>query len=352
LSAAQSLKRRPAAELGFGVSDVVANAAISDMRNAPVARAFKRQTVEKFGTRMRQREDTMLEKTGSGTGQKPATEMRRDTPTYYKTLARSGYAPVDGLRMYYEIHGTAAARPLVTIHPFAGLANVFPSLVRNRQLIAMELQGHGRTADIDRPMSFEQDADDVAALLKHLRIERADFFGESFGGIVALLMAVRHPELVRRVALYAAALGKFQEVTRPESLAEFMTLTPEHSSIQFQREDYERVAPDPAQWPTLFTKTTRRVWNGFSHEELSSISVPVLIAAGDHDVLGPRLEHHLDMSRRIPGAQLAVIPDAGHFLLNDDPEKLLPVVATFFDQPESKVPFATTLSGYHPGKTR
>jgi len=90
-----------------------------------------------------------------------------------------------------------------------------------------------------------------------------------------------------------------------------MTLTPEPQ--------YERVAADPAQWPALFAKTTRRVWNRFSHEELNSINVPVLIAAGDHDVLGPRLEHHLDMSRRIPGAQLAVIPDAGHFLLNDDP---------------------------------
>jgi len=119
---------------------------------------------------------------------------RRARSDYPATLVKSGYAPVNGLRMYYEIHGTVAARPLVTIHPFAGLANVFPSLVRNRQLIAMELQGHGRTADIDRPMSFEQDADDVAALLKHLRIERANFFGESFGGIVALLMAVRHPE--------------------------------------------------------------------------------------------------------------------------------------------------------------
>src|SRR5215469_11257160 len=126
--------------------------------------------------------------------EKPATqpqigiETTRKGATYYKTLASSGYAPVNGLQMYYEIHGTATARPLITIHPWLGLANVFPSLVRSRQLIAVELQGHGRTADIDRPMSFEQHADDIAALLEYLEIRKADFFGESFGGTVAVLV--------------------------------------------------------------------------------------------------------------------------------------------------------------------
>jgi pimeloyl-ACP methyl ester carboxylesterase len=282
----------------------------------------------------------------------PAVETKREGPTYYKTLVRSGYAPVNGLQMYFEIHGTVTTRPLVTIHPFAGLANVFPSLTRNRQLIAVELQGHGRTADIDRPLSFEQEADDVGALVKHLQIEQADFFGESFGGIVAVQMAVRHPNLVRRVATYGSALGKFEDVTRPESLAELMTLTPYSDSVQFQREDYERVAPDSKQWATLFAKITSIAWKGFSRDELKSIKAPVLIATGDHDVLGPRVEHHLEMSRLIPNAQLAVIPDAGHFVLNEDPERLLPIIATFLDQHESTVPFATTKSGYHPGETR
>ena len=172
-----------------------------------------------------------------------AVEAKREGSTYYKTLVRSGYAPVNGLEMYYEIHGTVSARQLVTIHPFAGLANVFPSLTRNRQLITVELQGHGRTADIDRPLSFEQEADDVAALVKHLGISEADFFGESFGGIVAVLLAVRYPELVRRVAIYGSALGKLEEVSRPESLAELMSLTPDHSSVQFQRESYKRWHP-------------------------------------------------------------------------------------------------------------
>jgi len=112
---------------------------------------------------------------------------KRDAPAYYKTLVSSGYAPVNGLQMYYEIPGTVSARPLVTIHPAMGLANVFPQLSRNRQLIAVELQGHGRTTGIDRSLRYEQEADDVAALVKHLQIEQADFFGESNGEIVAVM---------------------------------------------------------------------------------------------------------------------------------------------------------------------
>ena len=93
-------------------------------------------------------------------------ETKRDGPVYHKTLVRSGYAPVNGLEMYYEIHGTTTARPLVTIHPWLGLANVFPSLTRNRQLIAVELQGHGRTADmrrdVDGPEYLPEFCEDLA----------------------------------------------------------------------------------------------------------------------------------------------------------------------------------------------
>src|SRR5580658_928254 len=126
-----------------------------------------------------------------------SARIRELSPTYYKTLVDCGYAPVNGLEMYYEIHGSG--RPLVTIHPFAGLANVLPSLCRHRRLIAAELKGQGRTRDTVRSMSFEQDADDVAALLTYLKIDEADVFGESLGGIVAVHMAVRHSAIVRRV---------------------------------------------------------------------------------------------------------------------------------------------------------
>lgn len=288
----------------------------------------------------------------SPTQANPAMAAKREGPTYYKSLVRSGYAPVNGLQMYYEIHGTVAARALVTIHPFLGLANVFPSLTRNRRLIAVEAQGHGRTADIDRPLTFEQEAEDIVALLKYLHIERADFFGESFGGITAIQIAIRYPKLVRRVVTYASPFGSYQVSYRQESLAQLVTLTPDHRSVQYQRECYQKVAVDPAHWPTIFAKSTSRQLRGFSLEDLKAIQAPVLIAAGDHDVLGARLEHLLEIYRLIPNAQLAVVPDAGHFVLNDDPEKLLPIIATFLDQPETGIPFATTLSGYHPGETR
>src|SRR5262249_56155391 len=104
---------------------------------------------------------------------------------------RAGYAPVNGLEMYYEISGEG--KPAVYIHPIVSHCGLIPGLTGNRQWIAMDLQGHGRTADIDRPMTCEQHADDIAALLKHLEVEEADFFGDSFGGPIAALMPVPPP---------------------------------------------------------------------------------------------------------------------------------------------------------------
>jgi pimeloyl-ACP methyl ester carboxylesterase len=151
------------------------------------------------------------------------------------------------------------------------LANVFPSLTRNRQLIAVELQGHGRTRDIERQFSFQQDAEDVVGLLKHLQIGQADFFGESFGGIIAMQIAIRHPKLVRRVVTYGSPFGTLQESSRHESLAQLVTLTADHPSVQYQRESYQRVTADPAQWSTVFAKSVARQVNGFSQEDLKSI---------------------------------------------------------------------------------
>src|SRR5262245_6839298 len=117
------------------------------------------------------------------------------------------YASVNGLRMYYEIHGVANDRtPLVLLHGGGStidtsFGNVLPALARTRRVIAFEQQGHGHTADVDRPFSFEQSAEDTAALLKSLKIERADFFGYSNGGNIALLMGIRHPEMVRKLVV-------------------------------------------------------------------------------------------------------------------------------------------------------
>lgn len=277
-----------------------------------------------------------------------ATKTPAGASSYDKTRVESGFAAVNGLEMYYEIHGSG--EPLVTIHPAWGVANVFPSLIANRRLIAVELQGHGRTADIDRPYTFEQSAADVIALLDHLGIECADLFGESFGGIVAMSAALRHPGRVRRVAIYSSPRS-FDESAYPHYLLdELAGVSAESESVSFQRAGFKRVAADPDRWPALFQMVHQVQWTGFTADELKSIDVPVLIGVGDHDMV--RLEHMLEMLRLIPRAQLAVVPDAGHFVLNVDPEKFLPTVARFLDAPIDDRPFATPRTGYQPGRTR
>jgi pimeloyl-ACP methyl ester carboxylesterase len=265
---------------------------------------------------------------------KPATQQKE--PVEKKT----GYAPVNGLKMYYEITGTG--KPAVYIHQAWSHGSAIPRLTENRQWIAPDLQGHGRTADIDRPMALEQHADDIAALLKYLQIEQADFFGDSFGGTIAVMMAVRHPELVHRVASYG---GTFAALTGAPP-----GLSADSDVIRRQRENYEKVAPDPKQWPTLFTKVVGMKWKGFSQDELKAIKAPVLIACGDHEFIP--VERYVEWSRMIPNAQLAIIPDASHFVLLSEPEKLLPTVAAFLDEPPSKLPLGTIRTGYYPGVTR
>jgi pimeloyl-ACP methyl ester carboxylesterase len=256
---------------------------------------------------------------------------------------KTGYAAVNGLKMYYEIGGEG--KPAVYIHPFVSHCGLVSGLTKNRQWIAMDLQGHGRTADVDRPMTCEQHADDIAALLKHLKIEEADFFGDSFGGTIAVMMAVRHPQLVRRVVSLGGSLAAFAKDIDADR-------TPDSDFVKWQREEYQKVAPDPKQWPTLFDKVTKGgiAWRGFSPDELRAIKSSVLIACGDHDLIP--VERCADWSRLIPNAQLAVIPDASHFALFSEPEKVLPTVAAFFDAPTPKVPLATAKTGYYPGVTR
>ena len=208
----------------------------------------------------------------------------------------------------------------------------------------MDLQGHGRTADIDRPMTCEQHADDIAALLKHLKIEEADFFGDSFGGTIAVMMAVRHPQLVRRVISHGGSLARY-----PGAAAD--RLPHDADFVKWQREEYQKVAPDPKQWPTLYDKATSSLfsWKGFSPDQLKAIKAPVLIMCGDHDLIP--VERFAEWSRMIPNSQLGVTPDASHFVLFSEPEKLLPTIAAFLDAPASKVPLGVA-NGYYPGVTR
>jgi pimeloyl-ACP methyl ester carboxylesterase len=245
-----------------------------------------------------------------------------------------GYAPVNGLKMYYEIEGTGD--PLVFIPPAFGCAglNSFPALTQSHKVITVDLQGNGRTADNpERPISIEQYAKDVVGLLKYLGISKADFFGESYGASTATMIAVRYPEIVGRVASYAATFGPPQEAHNPETTHFDKPPTAYSGYIQFQRENYQKVAPDPDYWPKIFDKVGNIQWNGFSKEELASIKAPILIVVGDHDFVS--LEHVVETVKLIPNAELGVIPDASHFALFSEPERVIPIVKHFLEKPQN-----------------
>jgi pimeloyl-ACP methyl ester carboxylesterase len=268
-----------------------------------------------------------------------------------KATATQGYAPVNGLKMYYEIEGTGD--PLVCIPPAFGYAGVnsYPALVQHHTVITVDLQGHGRTVDIpERPLSIEQYAKDVVALLKYLGISKADFFGESYGGNAAAMIAIRYPEVVARVVTYAATFGRPQTALNPETTHFDHPPTAKSRNIQFQRENYQKVAPDPNYWPKIFEKLGNIQWEGFSNEELASIKAPILILLGDSDFV--RLEHAVETVRLIANAELAVIPSASHFILFSEQERVIPIVKHFLEKPQKSIPLATAKTGYHPGETR
>jgi pimeloyl-ACP methyl ester carboxylesterase len=245
-----------------------------------------------------------------------------------------GYASVNGLKMYYEVHGTG--KPLVLLHgafgTVEGWATVLPALAKTRQVIVIEQQGHGHTADLDRPLTYEQMAEDTALLLKQLTIKDADLFGYSDGGTVALGVAIRHPELVGKVAISGACSGKLEDVYDPEIYKQYQSLPADFAPKEL-KEPYDRTAPDPTRWPVLVTKIKNlgRDFKGYSKEEVKSIKAPVLIMMGDRDVVRP--EHAVEMYRLIPNAQLAVFPGADHFLLWSSPEKVLSTLVPFLDAP-------------------
>lgn len=264
---------------------------------------------------------------------------------------KTGYAPVNGLEMYYEIEGTGD--PLVFIPPAFGCAGMksFPELVAHHSVVTVDLQGHGRTADVPgRPLSVEQNAEDVVGLLRHLGISKADFFGESYGGAAAILIALHHPGLVGRVATYGATFGPPDIALDMEMLRTSAVPSPDSAAFRFQREHYRKVAPDPDHWPGFWDKVCGIRWEGFPEDRLASLKAPVLIALGDRDFV--RLEHAVETFRRIPHAELAVIPNAGHFALFSEPERVIPVIEHFLRAAGRDIPVATAETGYQPGKTR
>src|SRR4051812_31557782 len=189
---------------------------------------------------------------------------------------QSGYAPVNGLRMYYEIHGSPrkdAQPPLVLLHGGGStietsFAELLPRLARDRQVIAFEQQGHGHTADIpDRPFSFEQSAEDTVALLSYLKIEKADLFGYSNGGHIALQIAIAHPAVVRRLIIESAMFQR--DGSDPAFWDSFKRAKQEDMPAEL-REEYGRVAPHPEDLPSFFAKSVQRMkdFKDWSPDEL------------------------------------------------------------------------------------
>jgi pimeloyl-ACP methyl ester carboxylesterase len=244
------------------------------------------------------------------------------------------YAEVNGLKMYYEVHGSG--RPLVLLHGAFGFAEgwaaYLPALTKNHQVIAVELQGHGHINDLDRPLTYDQMADDAAGLLKQLNIRNADFFGYSMGGTVALAVAIRHPELVRKLAIYGSCAGTAKDTYDPESYRQFQSIGTDFAPPVLKA-PYDRMAPDPKRWPVLVTKIKEleKIFKGYSAEELKAIKAQALIMMGDRDVVRP--EHAVEMYRLIPNSQLAIFPGGDHFLVFSAPDKLLATFAPFLDAP-------------------
>jgi len=213
------------------------------------------------------------------------------------------YAQVNGINLYYETHG--GGRPLILLHGGLGSGEMFgpilPTLAERHQVIAVDLQGHGRTADIDRPIDIRLMADDIAALIDHLGLDKTDLVGYSLGGGVALQTAVKYPAKVRR--LVAASANIRRDAIYPEILAqqgqvnavaaEFMKDTPMY-------ELYQRVAPRPEDFPRLLDKMGESMAKDFDFtEEVRGLQVPTLIVAADADMAPP--SHYVEVFRLLDG---------------------------------------------------
>jgi pimeloyl-ACP methyl ester carboxylesterase len=257
------------------------------------------------------------------------------------------YAEVNGLSMYYETHGTGS--PLVVLHgafmTIGAMGAFVSALAEARQIVAVELQGHGHTADVDRPLSYEQMADDVAALLRCLDIERPDVFGYSMGGGVALQLAMRHPALVRNLVI--ASASSTSDGVYPEVWAGIEQITPELFAGTPWKEEYDRVAPNPDAFPTLVEKMKQLDGQPFAWppDEIRAISAPTMVVIGDSDGMTP--EHAVELFRLRGGgvfgdlagltdARLAVLPGTTHVGLIDRADWLIPMIVEFLDAPEGQ----------------
>lgn len=269
--------------------------------------------------------------------------------TAEKSAFQSGYAPVNGLKIYYEIHGTG--EPLVLLHGAymtigLNFGELIPELSKTRKVIALELQGHGRTADTERPFSYESLASDVAGVLKHLKIDSADVLGYSFGGTVALALGIQNPELVDKMVIVSTTFK--YEGWLPEVREVLKTITPEMFEQTPLKSVYDSLAPDPKYWLKFVKKFVQFDVQNFDlgAEKIKAIKSPVLLVMGDND--GVDIAHKAEMYRLLggnvfgdisglPKSQLAILPGTAHVSVMMQADWFLKNVPAFLDaapQPE------------------
>lgn len=274
----------------------------------------------------------------------------RETSTV-PTTTQTGYAPVNGLRMYYEVHGSDAhssgGAPLLLLH--GGLFDIdqqfgelIPGLAEHRQVIAADFQGHGRTNDIDRPLTSANLASDVVGLLQHLGVQRVDVFGFSVGGAVALYLTIKHPELVRKAVISSVSFSP--DGDRPENAAAVGSMTVDMIAGTPMEAAYRAKSPHPDQLQGLLDKLGAYDdgFTGWADSDISGISAPTLITVGDCDAF--KLEHAVRFLQLrggdvngdfvgVPASQLAVFPGTTHFFGLARTALVLDVVRTYLDAP-------------------
>ena len=265
------------------------------------------------------------------------------------TKIKEGYVSVNGLNMYYEIHG--AGRPLVLLHgAFSAIGTSFggliPQLAKTRQLVAFELQAHGHTADIDRPMSLEGMADDTVAAIKELGLQPVDIFGYSMGAGVALHIAIRHPDVVHKLVL--ASVTYTMNGIQPGLMENLGSMKPEMMYGSPWHEEYMQIAPHPEDFASLFAKKTQmdQQIKDIPAEDIQAIKAPTLLIIGDSDLVRP--EHAVEMFRLLgggvfgdtpaglPNSQLAVLPGTSHTTVTSRTELLIPMITSFLNAPMPK----------------
>lgn len=271
---------------------------------------------------------------------------RKEAENLTNREIRSGYESVNGLNLYYEIHGSG--QPLVLLHgAFSAIGTSFgkvlPALTKNRQVIAFELQGHGRTADIDRPLTLEGMAEDVAAALRQLGVEQTDLFGYSMGASVALYLTIKYPEIVRKLVL--ASVTYTLSGVHPGLMEGLGEMKPEMMFGSPWHEEYTRIAPHPEDFSRLFAKKAEmdRQIKDVPAEKIRAIKAPTLLILGDSDLVRP--EHAVEMFRLLgggvfgdtpaglPNSQLAVLPGTSHVTLVERVDWLVSMTEAFLNAP-------------------